>query len=74
MPRLIPLASAAPRTLPVTGYQHFLTPLRKLIFDYDPLSPAQGGIRYVATNPIHGAATGPDSLLTFLPGRISGIR
>lgn len=24
-----------------------MTPLRKLIFDYDPLSPSQHGIRYV---------------------------
>ena len=35
------------RSVPVTGYQHFLTPLRKLIFDHDPLSPAQAGLRCV---------------------------
>jgi hypothetical protein len=45
MPRLVPLASAIPRSVSVPGYRHFLTPLRKLILDYDPLSASQNGIR-----------------------------
>jgi hypothetical protein len=46
MPRI------APRTLPVSGYQHFLTPLRRLIFDYDPLSPSQHGVRSYLRRPL----------------------
>ncbi len=44
---LEPLRKGFPRSLPVPGYQHFLTPLRKLIFDYDAESPAQSGMRCV---------------------------
>lgn len=44
---LEPLRKGFPRSLPVAGYQHFLTPLRKLIFDYDAESPAQAGMRWV---------------------------
>jgi hypothetical protein len=47
MPRLVPLASVVPRSVSVPGYRHFLTPLRKLIVDYDPLSVSQNGIRWV---------------------------
>lgn len=46
MPRLVPGNRVLPQTLPIPGYNHFLTPLRKLILDYDPLSPSQHGIRY----------------------------
>jgi large subunit ribosomal protein L43 len=46
MPRI------TPRTLPVSGYQHFLTPLRRLIFDYDPLSPSQHGVRAYLRRPL----------------------
>lgn len=46
MPRI------APRTISVTGYKHFLTPLRRLIFDYDPLSPSQHGIRAYLRKPL----------------------
>jgi large subunit ribosomal protein L43 len=46
MPRIIP------RTIPVTGYKHFLTPLRRLIFDYDPLSPSQHGVRAYLRKPL----------------------
>jgi large subunit ribosomal protein L43 len=38
-------AAALPKSLPVQGYNHFLTPLRKLVIDYDPLSPSQGGVQ-----------------------------
>jgi len=46
MPRI------TPRTLPVSGYQHFITPLRRLIFDYDPLSPSQHGVRSYLRRPL----------------------
>jgi hypothetical protein len=46
MPRI------TPRTVPVSGYQHFLTPLRRLIFDYDPLSPSQHGVRSYLRRPL----------------------
>lgn len=46
MPRI------APKTFSVTGYKHFLTPLRRLIFDYDPLSPAQHGVRAYLRKPL----------------------
>ncbi|GFZ48778.1 hypothetical protein JCM24511_06527 [Saitozyma sp. JCM 24511] len=52
MPRLVPLASAIPRSVSVPGYRHFLTPLRKLILDYDPLSASQNGIRAFLRNPL----------------------
>ncbi|WVR07623.1 hypothetical protein IAU60_004665 [Kwoniella sp. DSM 27419] len=52
MPRLIPSASALPKTHPVPGYQHFVTPLRKLIFDYDAESPFQSGIRSFIRKPL----------------------
>lgn len=42
---LAPLRRGIPRSVPVQGYQHFLTPLRKLIFDYDAEAPAQAGVR-----------------------------
>lgn len=45
MPRLLPANRVLAQTIPVPGYHHYLTPLRKLIFDYDPLSPSQHGIR-----------------------------
>lgn len=55
MPRIIP------RTIPVTGYKHFLTPLRRLIFDYDPLSPSQSGVRAYLRKPlISMAEANPD--------------
>jgi large subunit ribosomal protein L43 len=38
-------AAALPKTVPVQGYNHFLTPLRKLVIDYDPLSPSQSGVQ-----------------------------
>jgi hypothetical protein len=46
MPRI------TPRTLPVSGYQHFITPLRRMIFDYDPLSPSQHGVRSYLRRPL----------------------
>jgi len=36
---------AIPRSVPVPGYKSFVTPLRKLIFDYDAEAPGQHGIR-----------------------------
>lgn len=51
MPRLVPSFSSFPKTQPVQGYKHFLTPLRKLIFDYDAEAPSQHGIRYVLSPP-----------------------
>ncbi|WVF72937.1 hypothetical protein IAT40_007755 [Kwoniella sp. CBS 6097] len=62
MPRLIPSSSSTlPKTHPVPGYQHFLTPLRKLIFDYDAESPSQNGIRSFIRKPlINLARENPD--------------
>lgn len=42
---LQPVRRGLPRSVAVQGYQHFLTPLRKLIFDYDAEAPAQAGVR-----------------------------
>lgn len=44
---LDPIRRGLPRSVAVQGYQHFLTPLRKLIFDYDAEAPAQAGVRCV---------------------------
>ncbi|KAE8539464.1 hypothetical protein D1P53_004565 [Cryptococcus gattii VGV] len=52
MPRLIPSFSSLPKTQPVQGYKHFVTPLRKLIFDYDAEAPAQHGIRSYIRKPL----------------------
>ncbi|AAW45710.1 hypothetical protein CNBH3590 [Cryptococcus deneoformans B-3501A] len=52
MPRLVPSFSSLPKTQPVQGYKHFLTPLRKLIFDYDAESPSQHGIRSYIRKPL----------------------
>ncbi|WWC72079.1 mitochondrial 54S ribosomal protein mL43 [Kwoniella pini CBS 10737] len=61
MPRLVPSSSSIPKTYPVPGYNHFLTPLRKLIFDYDAESPSQHGIRSFIRKPlINLARENPD--------------
>ncbi|WRT70164.1 uncharacterized protein IL334_007158 [Kwoniella shivajii] len=52
MPRLVASSSSLPKTFPVPGYQHFLTPLRKLIFDYDAESPSQHGVRSFIKKPL----------------------
>jgi len=39
--------SLIPQTVSVPGYNHFLTPLRKVIIDYDPYSIHQDGVRWV---------------------------
>lgn len=47
MPRAFP-SMPRPKILTsvsVPGYRHFVTPLRKLIFDYAAYHPAQDGIR-----------------------------
>lgn len=44
MPRLAQLVNL-PRSVPVPGYKHFLTPLRRLVFDYDMDAPHQAGVR-----------------------------
>jgi len=46
--RVISARRLIPQTVPIAGYNHFLTPLRKLIIDYDPYATNQDGIRYVA--------------------------
>ena len=43
--RMFPVTKVLPQTVAVPGYGHYLTPLRKLIFDYDPLGPSQDGMR-----------------------------
>ena len=48
MPRFVPANRVFPQTVSVPGYNHFLTPLRKLIFDYDPLATSHHGIRCVS--------------------------
>ncbi|WVQ66920.1 uncharacterized protein L199_005111 [Kwoniella botswanensis] len=61
MPRLNSALPAIPKTYPVQGYRHFLTPLRKLIFDYDAESPSQQGIRSFIKKPlINLARENPD--------------
>ena len=45
--RLWPITKVRPKTIGVTGYGHYLIPLRKLVFDYDPLGPTQEGMRFV---------------------------
>ncbi|WWC91766.1 uncharacterized protein L201_006713 [Kwoniella dendrophila CBS 6074] len=61
MPRLTALTPAIPKSHPITGYRHFLTPLRKLIFDYDAESPSQHGIRSFIRKPlINLARENPD--------------
>ncbi|KAK4689606.1 large subunit ribosomal protein L43, partial [Tremellales sp. Uapishka_1] len=53
MPRIsFPSSSTLPKTVPVPGYRHFLTPLRKLIFDYQPEAPSQHGVRGYLRNPL----------------------
>ncbi|WWD19696.1 hypothetical protein CI109_104160 [Kwoniella shandongensis] len=56
MPRIIPSSSSLPKTFPVPGYRHFLTPLRKLIFDYDAESPSQHGVRAFIRKPLMNLA------------------
>ncbi|TXT05993.1 hypothetical protein VHUM_03754 [Vanrija humicola] len=49
------------RSVPVPGYNHFLTPLRKIVFDYDAESPAQAGLRdYLARPLLTMAKENPD--------------
>ena len=36
-----------PKTVAVPGYNHYLTPLRKVIIDYNPLDQHQAGLRWV---------------------------
>ncbi|WVQ74235.1 hypothetical protein IAR50_003831 [Cryptococcus sp. DSM 104548] len=52
MLRCTPVLNAIPRTAPVQGYKHFLTPLRKLVVDYDAEAPTQGGVRSWITKPL----------------------
>ncbi|KAL1412382.1 39S ribosomal protein L51, mitochondrial [Vanrija albida] len=40
------------RSVPVPGYNHFLTPLRKIVFDYDAESPSQRGLRSYLAKPL----------------------
>ncbi|KAI9634170.1 uncharacterized protein MKK02DRAFT_38842 [Dioszegia hungarica] len=55
------LSAIRPRTVSLTGYNHFLTPLRKIIIDYDPLSPSQAGIRtYLKSPMVKMAEANPD--------------
>ncbi|BEI94678.1 uncharacterized protein CcaverHIS019_0702590 [Cutaneotrichosporon cavernicola] len=49
---LEPLRKGFPRSVGVAGYQHFLTPLRKLIFDFDAESPSQAGLRTYLQKPL----------------------
>jgi large subunit ribosomal protein L43 len=41
----MPFLKALPRSVPVSGYKSFVTPLRKIIFDYDVDAPGQHGVR-----------------------------
>ncbi|CAD6578425.1 MAG: hypothetical protein TREMPRED_002176 [Tremellales sp. Tagirdzhanova-0007] len=61
MPRFVPANRVFPQTVSVPGYNHFLTPLRKLIFDYDPLATSHHGIRtYIRRSLIPMASENPD--------------
>ncbi|RXK35650.1 hypothetical protein M231_07080 [Tremella mesenterica] len=61
MPRVIPNSLLSPRTVPIQGYHHYLTPLRRLVLDHDPLSPSQHGLRtYLKTPLIQLAKENPD--------------
>ncbi|WVN86476.1 uncharacterized protein L203_101640 [Cryptococcus depauperatus CBS 7841] len=46
------VSTSLPSSLPVPGYRQFLTPLRKLIFDYDAESPSHHGIRAYIKKPL----------------------
>lgn len=45
--RFLAAKQVIPKTLPQPGYGHFLTPLRKVVVDYDPYAQHQDGVRYV---------------------------
>ncbi|WVQ84657.1 hypothetical protein IAT38_006812 [Cryptococcus sp. DSM 104549] len=61
MPRLLPTLPPVAKTLPVPGYRHFLTPLRKLIFDYDADATHQKGIQgYISKSLLGMAKENPD--------------
>lgn len=51
-PTPLALAARAVRSEAVAGYGHFVTPLRKLIFDYDDRSPAQVGVKKYLEKPL----------------------
>ncbi|KAJ9104562.1 hypothetical protein QFC21_002060 [Naganishia friedmannii] len=45
-------SSSAARSVPVPGYNNYVTPLRKLIVDYHPEAPSQRGLREYIRNPL----------------------
>ncbi len=51
--RFVAANKVLPRTIPQPGYGHFLTPLRKVVVDYDPYAQHQGGIRWVGGLTLH---------------------
>ncbi|ORY33412.1 hypothetical protein BCR39DRAFT_519897 [Naematelia encephala] len=61
MPRILPSNIKVPTTIPVPGFRHFLTPLRKLIFDYDPYQLRHEGIRtYIKSHLVSMAKANPE--------------
>ncbi|KAJ9115110.1 hypothetical protein QFC22_005440 [Naganishia vaughanmartiniae] len=45
-------SSLTARSVPVPGYNNYVTPLRKLIVDYHPEAPSQRGLREYIRNPL----------------------
>ncbi|KAK1921982.1 hypothetical protein DB88DRAFT_496772 [Papiliotrema laurentii] len=68
--RFLAAKQVIPKTLPQPGYGHFLTPLRKVVVDYDPYAQHQDGVRsWITRNFLSEAQKNPEVEFVLRPLR-----